>query len=331
MLKKVMLFFLVSGVTAMLFSFEAPKTQKVIKTIVVDAGHGLMDNGSHNGAHGKYSYEDDICFAVAKKLVADLKESFPEVNVVETRPSRNIVDLHRRADIANEVKGDLFISIHVNAMPPIKHTVRDGYRYVGKGSKRRKVAKYRTYYTPNTTTKGTETYIWGAHKTEDKEVAIRENAPMMQEDNYKDKYGEIDPNSPEFIALSLLKTKQFFKRSAMMAGMVEEQFEKKGRVSLGQKQRQVGIWVLQATAMPSVLVETGYITNPDDEAYLNSEDGQQEIAGCVTDAVGNYISWIETQQSGYGYSAPAATNNQSAADNKNFLDMIEAKERKRAY
>ena len=91
------------------------------------------------------------------------------------------------------------------------------YYYTGKGKSRKKrskkVPQYRYYTTPNPA-KGTETYIWGAHKNEDKEVALRENAPMLTEDNYKQTYGDIDPNSPEFIALSLLKTKQFFKRSA---------------------------------------------------------------------------------------------------------------------
>ena len=152
------------------------------------------------------------------------------------------------------------------------------------------------YEVPNTREKGTQTYIWGAHKAEDKEIAVRENAPMLAEENYKEKYGEIDPNSPEFIALSLVKTKQFGTRSAALSQMVEEQFAKVGRISGGPKQRQVGIWVLQATAMPSILVETGFITNPQEEAYLNSENGQQEIANCITKALHNYIGWLEKKQ-----------------------------------
>lgn len=98
-----------------------------------------------------------------------------------------------------------------------------------------------------------------------KEVALRENAPLMMEDNYKQTYGDIDVNSPEFIALSLLKTKQFFKRSANLAGFVQDEFAKVGRVDRDVRQRGVGIWVLQATAMPSILVETGYITNRSEE------------------------------------------------------------------
>lgn len=210
--------------------------------------------------------------------------------------------------MANHNRGDLFVSIHVNAMPPIQKREFLGYKtqvyYTGKGKKKkkrtRKVPQYRYYEVPNTRVKGTQTYIWGAHKAEDKEVAIRENAPMFAEENYQERYGNIDPNSPEFVALSLVKTKQFTKRSATLANLVEEEFAKVGRVSGGSMQRQVGIWVLQATAMPSVLVETGFITNPEEEAYLNSEAGQNEIVNCVTAALKKYIAYLEKKQPASG-------------------------------
>ena len=125
---------------------------------------------------------------------------------------------------------------------------------------------------------------------------MRENAPMLEEENFKENYGDIDPNSPEFIAFSLLKTKQYFKRSATLAGFVQDEFAKVGRVDRDVRQRQVGIWVLQATAMPSILVETGYITNRSEEDYLNSKEGQKEIAACITNAVKTYIAWLEKQQ-----------------------------------
>jgi N-acetylmuramoyl-L-alanine amidase len=306
--------------------------QKILKTIIVDAGHGIMPGGGHNGAKGSYSYEDDIALAIDKILVAQLEEALPGVRIVETRTDENIVPLHRRAEIANENHGDLFISIHCNAMPPDQHSERIGTKtvtsYVGKGKNKkkvtRKVPQYRYWTTPNPR-KGTETYIWGAHKNEDKEVAVRENAPMLQEENYKENYGDIDPNSPEFIALSLLKTKQFFKRSATLAGFVENEFTRVGRTSSGQQQRQIGIWVLQATAMPSVLVETGFLTNREEEDYLNSSTGQDEIAKCITQAVKNYIDWLEKsnmQNSNTQSNAPASRN-----DTKAFLNMIETKEK----
>ena len=86
--------------------------QKPLKTIIIDAGHGLMPNGNYNGAKGSYSYEDVICLAIAKQLVTDLREALPEINIIETRPTEEIVPLHRRAEIANQSKGDLFVSIH---------------------------------------------------------------------------------------------------------------------------------------------------------------------------------------------------------------------------
>ncbi|HVE60211.1 MAG TPA: N-acetylmuramoyl-L-alanine amidase, partial [Chitinophagaceae bacterium] len=303
MQKKIFLVFSFLCLSTLLVSFTRDKKQKAIKTIIIDAGHGMRSNGGYDGARGEYSYEDEICLSISKELVRMVSTAFPEVNIIETRPTPNIVDLHERARIANRNRGDLFISIHVNAVAPIQHKELTGYKtrvtYTGKGKKRRKVTtkvpQYRYYTTPNPR-KGTETFIWGSHKNEDKEIAMRENAPMLAENNYQQNYGDIDPNSPEFIALSLLKTKQFFKRSAMLSGLVEEQFVKVGRVSRGQLQRQVGIWVLQATAMPSILVETGYITNRSEEDYLNSKEGQQEIAVCITNALKNYISWLEKQQ-----------------------------------
>jgi N-acetylmuramoyl-L-alanine amidase len=335
MVKKTFLLVALISFTPLLFSFSGEKKnkQKVLKTIVVDAGHGIMPNGKHNGAKGSYSFEDELCLQMAKELVAQLQEALPEVKIIETRPDENIVALHRRAQIANENKGDLFISIHCNAMPPITHRQFTGYKnvtsYVGKGKKRRKVtrkvAQYNYYTTPHPR-KGTETYIWGAHKNDDKEVAVRENAPMMQEENYEANYGSIDVNSPEFIALSLLKTKQFFKRSAALAGFVEEQFAQAGRSSGGQQQRQIGIWVLQATAMPSVLVETGFITNKEEEDYLNSKEGQQEISRCVVKAVKNYIGWLEKSNLQSSSTQNSIVNPQQSP--KAFLEAIENKEKK---
>lgn len=337
MMKKSLLVVLFVSLTPILFSFIPRKEnrQKVLKTIIVDAGHGLMPGGGHNGAKGSYSYEDDICLAVERELVSQLHEALPDIKIIETRTDENIVALHRRAEIANENKGDLFISIHCNAAPAIRHSERTGYRmetvYAGKGKKKRKVtrkvAQYRYWTTPNPA-KGTETYIWGAHKNEDKETAVRENASMMQEENYEQTYGAIDVNSPEFIAMSLLKTKQYFKRSATLSGFVEDEFAKTGRTSRGQYQRQIGIWVLQATAMPSVLVETGYITNREEEDYLNSKSGQEEISKCIINAVQNYISWLEKQQQS---NLDSNTQNNEPAKSKDaraFLDMVETKEKK---
>ncbi|HZF64217.1 MAG TPA: N-acetylmuramoyl-L-alanine amidase [Chitinophagaceae bacterium] len=334
MLKKSLLIFSSFWMLAVLSSFLKESKQKAIKTIIIDAGHGIKGNGGYDGAKGSYSYEDEICYEVSKKLIKQISREFPEIKIVETRPTRNKVDLRERADIANHNRGDLFVSIHVNAALPVQHKEFVGNKtvvsYVGKGKKRKKVTskvpQYRYYTTPSPA-KGTETYIWGSHKNEDKEVAIRENAPMLAEENFEQKYGGIDPNSPDFIALSLLKTKQFFKRSATLAGMVEDEFARVGRTSRGQRQRQVGIWVLQATAMPSILVETGYITNRQEEDYLNSQSGQQEIAECITAALRNYIVWLEKHQSPGGSQTGGGFGNREKA--YAFLKAVDEHEHKR--
>jgi len=350
MLKKTLLLFLFipasALVVSLLSSFTIPEQkpqqkEQVLRTIIIDAGHGITPGGGYDGAKGSYSHEDDIALAISKKLVALIKQQFPDIKVVETRPDKYKVDLRERADIANANKGDLFISVHVNAMPPIQKREFLGYKtetyYTGKGKSRkkhtRKVAKYRYYQVPNTSEKGTLTLIWGTEKghSEQKELAVRENAPMLSEENYQEKYGTIDVNSPEFIALSLAKTLQYQRRSSTLATMVEDQFAKAGRVSAGARQRQMGIWVLQATAMPSVLVETGFITNPQEEDYLNSEKGQDETAQCIANAVKEYKTWLEKKQ----IPTEKETNSQSpkkADATKNtygFLEAIEQKEKAR--
>lgn len=346
MINRTLFIFLITSLGITLFSFVAKdenipaKKQKIIKTIVVDAGHGRLSTGGYHGSRGASSTEDEVCLAISKYLVTALRRDFPEIRIVETRPTEKFVANYRRAEIANENKGDLFICIHANAAPPKKHSELTGYKtvtsYAGKGKKKKKVTKkvpqYRYWTTPNPA-KGTETYIWGAHKNEDKEVAMRENSGMLEEDNYKENYGDIDPNSPEFIALSLLKTKQFFKRSATLAGFVQDEFAGIGRIDRDVRQRGVGIWVLQATAMPSILVETGYITNPEEEKYLNSKDGQAELSECISRAVKNYVNWLEKLQAQAGNENAGNNNNRQpvAKDVKSLLNAVDQKEKKKAF
>jgi N-acetylmuramoyl-L-alanine amidase len=328
MLKKTLFLVSVFFIGTTMFSFK--EKPKVLRTIIIDAGHG----GKDVGARGQFSYEKDICLGVSARLGEELARTAPDIKLLFTRTDDSYPELHTRARMANQNKGDLFISIHVNAAPPVQHKEFVGNKtvvsYEGKGKKRKKVTshvpQYRYYTTPNPA-KGTETYIWGAHKNEDKEVAMRENAPMLAEENFQQNYGEVDVNSADFIALSLLKTKQYFKRSATLAGMVEEEFSRVGRISRGQRQRQVGIWVLQATAMPSILVETGYISNRDEEDYLNSESGQNEIAKCITQAVKNYIGWLEKNQ--IANQGLTTGLNQRQENTLEFLNQVEATERRR--
>lgn len=270
---------------------KTPVQKPALRTIVIDAGHG----GDATGAKGAFSYEKDICLDIALKLGKKIEAALPDVKVIQTRTNDANTPNKWRADFANKNGGDLFVSIHVNAMPPIKHTKYIGTRtetyYVKKGGKRvkktRKVPKYSVYYTPNNTRYGTETYIWAADRADEKGEFVGEQV-------YDSTEYVPDINDPEFKAKSLLWTKKYFDKSLLLASMVEEEFSKAGRLSTGVKQRTwEGIWVLQATAMPSILVETGFITNREEEEYLNSEKGQDEVAENVLAAIKRYKSTLE--------------------------------------
>lgn len=295
MIRKPVTFLLTFIFIAVQFTFTAPhlfSQQKAqLRTIIVDAGHG----GRATGAKGAYSYEKDICLDIALKLGKKLETEFPDLKILYTRTTDAYTDNRWRADFANSNKGDLFISIHVNAAPKIRHSKFAGYRtqvyYTGKGKKRkkhtRKVPKYSVYYTDNPSM-GTETYIWAADRSDEKEEYIAQdvNSPEVTEDSTE---YTPDINDPEFKAKALLWTKRYFDKSYMLASFVEESFIGQGRFSRGVKQRnEKGIWVLQATSMPSILVETGFITYKKDEDYLNSEKGQDEVAENVLTAVKKY-------------------------------------------
>jgi N-acetylmuramoyl-L-alanine amidase len=300
MMKKILCSLLIVLTVPMLMSsVKAPVSngpkKPLISTIIVDAGHG----GHDRGAKGDYSFEKDICLAIALKLGRKLEEEFPNVKILYTRTGDSYPPNRSRADFANSNKGDLYISIHVNAAPKIKHSKFAGYKtqvyYTGKGKNKkkrtRKVPKYNVYYTDNPS-RGTETFIWASDRTDEKGDFVGERVHEEFDDST-----EVLPdiNDPEFKAKSLLWTKRFFDKSLLLATLVEEEFVKEGRPSRGVKQRnERGIWVLQATAMPSILVETGFITHRPDEDYLNSKKGQEEIANNVVSAVKRYKTATES-------------------------------------
>ncbi len=300
MLKKTYQTFSITICLLLIFSFTtAPalvQQKQAIRTIVVDAGHG----GQDGGARGSYSWEKDVTLAIALKLQQSLQQAMPDVNVVMTRTTDIFDAPPVKANKANAANGDLFISIHCDAAPAVRHSELIGYKtqtyYTGKGKNRkkktRKVPQYRYWTTPSPA-KGASTYIWAAHKNDDKELAMRENESLYIDSNMAKQIGDFDPDSPEKMILYRLKTQQYFERSASLALTVEEEFANIGRSVRDALQRQVGIWVLQATAMPSILVETGYITNPEEEEYLNSEKGQQETADVITKAVLRYRYSLE--------------------------------------
>lgn len=298
MLQKLIYCLLGTGFCLVVYSYSTAPASKAptapaiarpgIKTIIIDAGHG----GRDPGARGDYSTEKKVCLAIALKVGARIKSTFPEIKVYYTRMGDTYPEIKFRADYANRNKGDLFISIHANAAPKIKHRKFIGYKtqvyYTRKGKKRikhtRRVKNYKVWYTDNPS-RGTETYIWAADRSTMKGNYVGER---MAEDVEDGEYAP-DINDPEFKAKSLLWTKRFFNKSLLLATLVQEEMAKKGRLNRGVKQRnEKGIWVLQATAMPSILVETGYITHNADEAYLNSKKGQEDIASAIVKAIARY-------------------------------------------
>lgn len=288
-----------------------PVQKQKLRKIVVDAGHG----GSDHGASGKYSKEKDVTLAVALRLQQELEEQLPDVEVYMTRTTDVYDRVTEKANKANAAKGDLFISIHCNWAPGQKHTEFTGYKtetYTkGKGKKKktytRKVKQYRTWYSPSAV-KGTETFIWGINKTGAKEKALQEHEDMFMDSVTARELKDFNPNDPNKAIIYSIKTKQYFDRSARLALTVEEEFKKTGRPSRQAQQRGIGIWVLQAVAMPAILVETGFISNPEEEDYLNSKDGQAEIAKVITNAVKRYKYTLETTGIKQGSMTPASEN-----------------------
>ena len=255
------------GVLALLFLMPlctlAQRGEK-IQTIVIDAGHG----GKDSGALGKNSKEKDLNLAVALKFGNYIKENLPDVTVIYTRSTDKFIELSERANIANRNNADLFISIHCNST---------------EGS---------------TSAHGAETFIMGESKNEKNlAVAKKENASILLEDN-TDAYDNFDPNSTEAYIIFSLTQSIYQQQSLTMADKVQRQLvNKAGRHDRGVQQ--AGFLVLWKTAMPSILVELGFINNAKEEEYLNSEKGQNQLALALYRAFEEYKREFEAEnQSG---------------------------------
>ena len=235
--------------------------------IVIDPGHG----GKDPGAIGSISREKNINLAVALKTGEYLEQNLKNIKVLYTRNSDVFVGLNERADFANKNRADLFISIHANSLP--KKTVNG-------------VETWRRI-------KGTETYIMGPAKDDENlEVAMKENEVILLEDDFSTKYEGFDPKSPESYIMFTVMQNTFKEQSTWLASNIQNQFKNRaGRIDLGVKQ--AGFWVLFMTTMPSVLIETGFITNTDEEKYLVSVEGQDYIASAIYRAVRDYINEID--------------------------------------
>lgn len=232
-----------------------------IASIVIDAGHG----GKDHGCQGIYSEEKHIVLDIALNFGDQLKRKYPNLNVVYTRTTDEFIELNERAKIANHCSADLFVSIHCNFFD-VKEEIH-----------------------------GAETYVMGLHTADENlEVAKRENSAIIFEDNYQQNYEGYDPNSPlGHILLSMFQNVHL-EQSIQIASFIQQDLKKIAhRHDRGVKQ--AGFLVLRKTAMPSVLVETGYLSNLSEEEYLHSEEGKKHIADALVQAFSKYKEKIEAQ------------------------------------
>lgn len=279
--------------------------------VVLDPGHG----GDKPGAHGEFSYEKNVTLAIALKVGDILKQSQPDIKVIYTRTTDLDVPLYERANIANRNKADLFISIHCNSTPYHYERTLIGHRTVKRHGKRIREPIYRTHAYHNTTMRGTGAYVLRIGRTDEKKEALKdnfdiaqtENADIYSEKNYQEHYSGFDPSNPTNMILLTYAASAYLRQSMDFANLVEQQFSSAGRPTIGVFQQ--GLAVLAGSAMPSVLIETDYINNPDGERYLNSTEGQTEIATLIADAIAKYKN--EVRRSKYTPGAITYTGNEA--------------------
>jgi N-acetylmuramoyl-L-alanine amidase len=229
------------------------------KTVVVDAGHG----GKDPGTHGIDAKEKTIALAIALKLRDAINAEIPSVKVIMTRTTDNFVELSKRADIANDAKANLLISIHCNATPQKTGTSR-----------------------------GTLVLVYGYHRKGEQMEALRENASIYQEKDYSTKYQGYKGDDPAYFILLNVMMHTYRGQSIKFGKLVADEFANHdNRKSEGVKEQ--GLLVLAHSGLPSVLVETGYLNNPSDEKYLSSEEGQTEIAQSIMRALKKYRNGFE--------------------------------------
>ncbi|MCF8226805.1 MAG: N-acetylmuramoyl-L-alanine amidase [Bacteroidales bacterium] len=261
--KRIFAVFLISAFSTLFVSFQFPgdppdEIKNTIKTVVIDAGHG----GRDSGAVGKKAKEKDIALSIALKTGKYIEENVDGVRVIYTRKRDEFVELYKRAAIANENEADLFISIHVNA-------------------------------NSNPTPYGTSSHVLGLHRTgEHFDVAVRENSVILLEENYETRYEGFDPTSLESYIIFSLMQDTYLKQSIEFASYIQDQFRERSK----RKDRgviQQGLLVLAQTSMPAVLIEAGFISNPEEEKFLVTEYGQDLIASAIYRAFKRYKDRIE--------------------------------------
>lgn len=219
--------------------------------VVLDAGHGGHDSGNRGSGY----FEKDIALDIILKT-GKILEKNPDIKVIYTRKTDVFIELSKRADIANSAKADLFVSVHCNAH--------------------------------NSNAYGTETFVLGLHANERNfNIAKKENSVILLEDDYQTNYDGYDPNSPESVIGLTLMQEEYLEQSLDLASHIQSNFTKQlKRFNRGVKQ--AGFLVLHRTFMPSVLIETGFLTNKNEGKYLNSDKGKQSMAFSISKAVLKY-------------------------------------------
>lgn len=282
---KAILIVFISVAINILSSYQAFTQEYKIKTIVIDAGHG----GKDGSTRGLYSTEKDVALKTALNLGAAIEANMKDVKVIYTRTEDVFIPLYERIAIANNAKADIFISIHCNDMPVYRSTVVTGYR---KNSRGKRIPVTKTVSRKSTSTHGVETFVSGMGRVNEQDEAIkRENAAIFLEENYKENYeGFGDNESENAIILSLMKN-TFRTQSLRLARFVQTEYVNAGRLDRGVQEKSLA--VLARAGMPAILTEIGFISNPEEEDYMNSEEGQKEITGCLLKAIENYKKNVE--------------------------------------
>ena len=254
-------------------------------TVVLDPGHG----GKDPGAVGKFSQEKDLNLSLALQVGKLLKEQYPDVKVVYTRSTDVFIPLQQRADIANKANADLFISIHTN-------------------SAESKIPS------------GVETFILGVDKMEKNlDVAMRENAVMKLEADYKTTYQGFDPNSIDSYIMFELMQNSYMDQSLQFATQVQNHLV--GHLNREDRGvRQAAFWVLLKTACPSILFEMGFISNPDEERYLNKPASMTQMAQAIVKAFGVYTHRQEVKKVEKPTVEPQAESQESRAESQEQKD-----------
>ncbi len=263
---------------------------KKINKIIVDAGHG----GKDYGAQGSFSSEKDVTLGVSLKLGKILTDSLPGMQVVYTRTTDIYPTLVERHDIANKSGGDLFIAIHANSTPyTYTHSLK-GYKTVTRHHKKVKQPIYASVRHHETSRQGVETYVLALHRMKQQGAEVEDE--FSAKDSANGGGGEealLNANDPQTAIIVAQYTGAFLNRSIKLGTRIQEQFAAQRRPDLGVKQKPLE--VLAGSAMPGVLVEVGFINNPEEETYLNSEKGQREVALAIYRGIKAYKDDVENK------------------------------------